>query len=521
MRKTGFILGIIFIISSFSCTKTETADLAITNVTIIDVTGAPARSEMTVLVRDNLISSVSRTEKMQIPKDAKVIDASGKYLIPGLWDMHVHSSYTGWFAKEDTWFIENNEINKEIFFPLCIANGVLGIRDLGGDLQALKRWRQEVEQKKLIGPRIIATGPIIDGPKPSFPLGSIAIGSAIEGRRVVNSLLQEGADFIKVRELIPRDAYFAIADECKRLGIPLAGHVPKSVNAYEASDAGQKCIEHFTSSWLLSLCQPEELEKGPKSFDRLLHIYSEEKAKSVFKKFVGNGTWLCPTLVLDHRLSHLDEIDQSNHPGLKYIPEYWIDNNWKPYLHRKLSNYSSEDAAYSKKAFNKQLKLTDIMNRSGVQLLAGTDTIGIYLVPGFSLHEELALLVKAGLTPMEALKTATINPAKYLGLQDSLGTIGENKIADLVLLDANPLENISNTQKINAVIINGKFFSRADLDIMLAQALIKLPNKEITTGYGVHWPEKAHDLSYYMQRAKKVGFNLVTRKEKDRWFSLI
>lgn len=469
MRKTALALVVMLLFSSLSCTKTETADLAITNVTIIDVTGAPAKSKMTVLVRDNLISSVNRTEKVQIPKDAKVIDASGKYLIPGLWDMHVHSSYTGWFAKEDTWFIENNEINKEIFFPLFVANGILGIRDLGGDLKALKRWRQEIEQEKLIGPRIIATGPIIDGPKPSFPLCSIAVGSAIEGRRVVNSLLHEGADFIKVRELIPRDAYFAIADECKRLGIPLAGHVPRSVNAFEASDAGQKCIEHFTSSWLLSLCEPDELKKGPKSFDRLLHIYSEEKANSVFKKFVDNGTWLCPTIVLDRRLSHLDEIDRSNFPKLEYIPEYWTSNNWERYLQHRLKNQSLEDAAYSKEAFNRQLELTDIMYRSGVQLLAGTDTPGIYLVPGFSLHEELALFVKAGLKPMEALKTATINPAKYLRIQDSLGTIEENKIADLVLLDANPLENINNTQQINAVIINGKFISRTDLDEMLAQ----------------------------------------------------
>lgn len=476
MRKFILILGIVLSISSLTCTKTETADLAITNVTIIDVTGAPAKSKMTVLVRGNLISSVSRAEKIHIPKKATIVDASGKYLIPGLWDMHVHSSYTGWFAKEDTWFIENNEINKEIFFPLFVANGILGIRDLGGDLQVLKRWRQEIEQEKFIGSRIIATGPILDGPKPSFPLGSIAVGSAIEGRRVVNSLLYEGADFIKVRELISRDAYFAIADECRKLGIPLAGHVPRSVNAFEASDAGQKCIEHFTSSWLLSLCEPDELKKGPKSFDRLLHIYSEEKANSVFKKFVDNGTWLCATLVLDHRFSHFDEIDQSNHPGLKYIPEYWIDNNWNTYLHRKLRNYSSEGAAFSKAAFKKQLELTDLLHRSDVQLLAGTDTIGIYLVPGFSLHEELALFVKAGLTPMEALKTATINPAKYLGIQDSLGTIEVNKIADLILLDANPLENINNTQKINAVIINGKFLSRTDLDKMLAQVEMAASN---------------------------------------------
>jgi hypothetical protein len=145
-----------------------------------------------------------------------------------------------------------------------------------------------------------------------------------------------------------------------------------------------------------------------------LHIYSEEKANSVFKKFVGNGTWLCPTLVLDQRLSHLDEIDQTHYPKLEYIPEYWIVNSWKPNLQQRLKNLSAENTAYRKRAFNKQLKLMDIMHHSGVQLLTGTDTIGIYLVPGFSLHEELALLVKAGLTPMEALQTATINPAEYL-----------------------------------------------------------------------------------------------------------
>lgn len=469
MRKPTVILGIILLISSLSCTKKETADFAITNVTVINATGAPVQSGATVFIIANRISKIAKTQKIKVADGVQIIDGSGKFLIPGLWDMHVHSSYTGWFAKEDTWFIENNEINKEIFFPLFIANGVLGIRDLGGDLQALKRWRHEIEREKLIGPRIIATGPFIDGPEPRSPLVSIAVGNAKEGRRVVNSLKQEGADFIKVHSLVPRDAYFAIADECRKLGIPLAGHVPNSVNALEASDAGQKCIEHFSSSWLLSICEPDELKKGPKSFDRLLHIYSEEKAKSVFKKFVDNGTWLCPTLVLDQRLSHLDEIDQTHYSKLEYIPEYWIVNNMKPPLQRRLKNFTGENAAYSKEAFNKQLKLTDIMHSSGVQLVAGTDTIGIYIVPGFSLHEELALLVKAGLTPIEALQAATINPAEYLGIQDLLGTIEENKIADLVLLDANPLENINNTQKINAVIINGKFFSRTDLDKMLAQ----------------------------------------------------
>jgi adenine deaminase len=197
---------------------------------------------------------------------------------------------------------------------------------------------------------------------------------------------------------------------------------------------------------------------------------------------VKNGTWFCPTLVLDRRFFYFpDEIDTNNYPGLQYIPFYWIEKDWEPYLKRMLKEWTVEKASIYKRLFQKQLEITGEMYLAGVQFLAGTDTGAPYLIPGFSLHEELALLVKAGLTPMEALQTATINPAAYLGIQDSLGTIEENKIADLVLLDSNPLEDISNTQRINAVVLGGKFLSKESLQKMLAGVKDVISKRRVET----------------------------------------
>jgi hypothetical protein len=446
--------------------------LAISDVTIIDATGAPAKPNMTVIITGDRITKIAKTGEVEIPKNVQVIDGNGKFLIPGLWDMHAHTVFKGL---------------PETYFPLLIANGVTGVRDMGADLEFLKQLRKDINEGRLIGPRIIA-GQMVDGPNPFWPRVAISISDEASARQTVASVKDRGADFIKVYSLIPREAYFALADEAKKQGIPFAGHVPFLVTALEASDAGQKSIEHFEGILLAcSTVEPElrktleEAIKGAKDIDqiktsvvralnetsfRALETYSPEKAAALFARFAANGTWQAPTLVVHRMAAFLEDSNFTNDPRLKYVRRE-IRDSWKNQDDFRLKNRTVQNSARYKMAFQNRLESILAMHRAGVKMLAASDALVFYVVPGFSLHDELELFVRAGLTPMEALQTATRNPAIYLGLIDTLGTVEEGKKADLVLLEANPLENISNTKRITAVIVNGSLIPKVSLDKML------------------------------------------------------
>jgi imidazolonepropionase-like amidohydrolase len=446
--------------------------LAISDVTVIDATGAPAKPNMTVIITGDRITKIAKTGEVAIAKNAQVIDGTGKFLIPGLWDMHAHTVFKGL---------------SETYFPMLIANGVTGIRDMGADLEFLKQLRKDINEGRLIGPRIIA-GQMVDGPHPFWPRIAMSISDEASARQTVASVKDRGADFIKVYSLIPREAYFALADEAKKRGIPFAGHVPFLVTALEASDAGQKSIEHFEGILLAcSSIEPElrktleEAIKGAKDTDqiktsvvralsevefRALDTYSQEKAAALFAKFAANGTWQAPTLVVHRMAAFLDDSNFTNDPRLKYVRRD-IRASWKNPDDFRLKNRTVQNPALYKKAFQNRLETILAMHRAGVKMLAATDAWIWYVFPGFSLHDELELFVKAGLTPMEALQTATRNPAIYLGLIDMVGTIEQGKKADLVLLEASPLENISNTKRITAVIVGGRLIPKASLEKML------------------------------------------------------
>jgi imidazolonepropionase-like amidohydrolase len=202
---------------------------------------------------------------------------------------------------------------------------------------------------------------------------------------------------------------------------------------------------------------------------RALDTYSEEKAAALFARLAANETWQAPNLVLHRAGAFMDDSDFINDPRLKYVPRD-IRNDWNNQDDFRLKNRRAEGSARHRLLFQKQLELVLAMHRAGVKLLAATDSLGWYVVPGFSLHDELELFVQAGLSPMEALQTATRNPAIYLGSIGTVGTVETGKKADLVLLEANPLENISNTKRINAVVVNGKLVRKASLDKMLKDA---------------------------------------------------
>ena len=467
MKELSVLLLLLIVSVDLRAQDLQAGVLALTHVTVIDMTGIPPKRDLTVVITGNRITAIARSNQIRIPPGAQVIDAAGKFLIPGLWDMHVHFT----------------EIERS--FPLFIANGVTGVRNMGGDLEELLRWRARVASGKLLGPRVLTCGPILDGPKPAAHGPTIVVANATEGRQTLDMLKQRGADCVKVYDRLTRDVYFAIIDQAKRDGIPVVGHVPEAITTMEASDAGQKSIEHLGT--ILQGCSTIEdelrrLEAAPMPSggdfsefprriaargERMLDTYNEQQAKQLFARLIKNQTWQVPTLVTKQALTFIDDFDRNGDERLKYIPQSeqkW----WSPKQNFLLRYRTPGYIVYSKRLFQKELDLVGVMHRAGVPLMTGTDLSIPYTFAGFSLHDELGLFVQAGLTPMEALQAATRNPGVFLGELSSQGTIERGKIADLVLLDANPLENIRNTQRINAVFRNGRYLRKQTLQKMLA-----------------------------------------------------
>jgi imidazolonepropionase-like amidohydrolase len=431
--------------------------VVITNVSVVDVRTGAVLADQTVILERNRIASIGPSKSAKYPRNAPSVNGHGYFLIPGLWDMHVHLVFGDWFPGA-----------RDITLPLLIANGVTGVRDMGSELGTVQDWRNEIEADRLLGPRIYTSGPMLDGPKPRFP-SSIAIPTGEDGRRAVDELKQRGADFIKLQSLIPREAVFAIADEAKKQEIAFEGHVPDSVRASEMSEAGMRSFEHLIGIFEGSSPSEDDFLKGGKTEGRFLESYDPARAAVLAALLAKNQTWQCPTLVWERGGNLIDVTDFEKDGRAKYVPASWKNKTWKRFREEILQGYGTDDIAARKKFIEKELEVVQLLHKAGVPFLAGTDTPpGVYVFPGFSLHEELQRFVAAGFTPLEALQTATLNPARFLGIEEQLGTIEKGKLADLVLLNANPLERISNTQKIAAVIVNGHYYSGKDLEKMLA-----------------------------------------------------
>jgi imidazolonepropionase-like amidohydrolase len=450
--------------------------LVIQHVTVIDATGPAPMPNMTVVVEGDRIVAIGPARKTHVAKNAVVVNGAGKFLIPGLWDMHVH----GASDERAAWS-----------HLLFLANGVVGVRDMSGPPDA-HAWRAAQAANRDPSPAIYLGSPIVDGPQPVWP-DSIVVTDAAQGREIVDQQQQHGADFIKVYSKLPRDAYFAIADEAGKRGISFAGHVPETVTAAEASDAGQKSIEHLTrvadacsgeaANIDAELRAQEALFRAPNATmqdkmgsgrriialnQRTVDTYDAATAQALFARFVKNGTWQCPTLTLLRAQSEASpSLEDSRLQYLsKPVQERWTAGYYKGYpppAREALINLS-------KSQFEESKKIVGQMYRAGVPILAGTDTMNPGCSPGIGLHDELGLLVEAGLSPMAALQAATRNAAQFMGQLDSRGTIEKGKIADLVLLDKDPLADIHNTRNIQAVVLHGKLYPRAALDAMLDKA---------------------------------------------------
>ncbi len=443
-----------FFILLYSCILSARAQYYFTHINIVDVEKGKIIRDQTVCIDGNHIKSIS-SRVVENAKD-KIYDCTGKYLMPGLWDMHIHDA--------------DDSSTRFEYIPLFIANGVTGVRDMWGSADMLK-LKNDIEAGRFIGPRMIVGSPIIEG-ELSFFRSTLKAKSETQGRHLVDSLADAGYDFIKIYSLVRKPVYLAIADECKKKNIPLEGHLPVEIGFEEALYAGQKSFEHnFNINRYLIGKEPENLKWAHHYLDTVQSVkdgqfmictepseISEKDfhlSEAVLAKMIRDRVAVVPTLTLAQGRSIKADVMAKRTKGLEYLTSDFV-NYWM-----KQSPVFPEEFIKNVGAAAKFL-----MNK-GVLILAGTDVNNPFCVPGFGLQQELINLHDAGLSNLQVLQAATINSAKFLYKEKEMGTVTAGKLADLLVIDDNPLAEISNTQKIEAVVVNGKYFSKADIQRML------------------------------------------------------
>jgi len=412
--------------------------IAITRVSVIDGRDSTPRPGQTVIIRGNRIVTVGPSRTTRVPAGARVVDGRGKFLIPGLWDMHVHTAVVG---------------GREVL-SLYVANGVTGVRDMAGDWTTLTSWRDDIARGRLVGPRIMASGPYLEGG--DIPIPHLLARTPDEGRAGVDSLVRLGVDFIKVHGQIRPETYYAIARRARERGIPFTGHVSQSIGARNASDSGQRSIEHLLG--IPAPCTPaESIALRPRfPVQAALGRCSSRDLAPLYAAFVRNQTWVTPTFAGAYEIASWP---------LRALPgdslAHYLPDSLRRFVEAMFPMPDSVPRgadSVGRAMFAKRLAQVATMHRAGVSILTGTDAPLRNSPPGFGLHEELVLLARGGLSPFEIIRAATYEPARYFGMLDSAGTVAPGQLADLVLLDANPLRDIRNTRRIAAVVANGRLF---------------------------------------------------------------
>ncbi len=436
----------------------------IRDTTVVDVRLGSLLPHRDVYIEGPRILAVKKTAK-RIPRNVRLISTGG-YVIPGLWDMHVHLAGV---IAEPAW-------SADVLFPELLKNGITSVRDMGGDVKALARWRDEIAGNARTGPHLYFSGPMLTASE-SNSNDSRTVRTAEDGREAVAELKAEGVDFIKVLH-VPRSAYFAVAGAAKEAHLDFVGHLPFGVSVAEAAATGQKSIEHINWSALAIDCsaQPavirEELiralqsgEKGGYSrvLDKAAASFDETSCAFVAQAMVQHGTWSVPTLVSEEIGADLTT-GQRDEKYLALLPEK---------VRREMSSEKvvqenpPERVEWLQRQRKNNLRIAALLHQQGVRMLAGSDSLDVMVFPGPSLHRELQLLVEIGLTPAEALRSATCDSAQFLH-RDDVGMVEAGKLADLVLLNANPLADIRNTQEIRIVFVEGRIVSREEQAVVLS-----------------------------------------------------
>ena len=462
----------------------RTGITALTDVTVVDVGTGRKNPHQTVLISGDRIIGVGR---LPVPRGAAEIRLSGKYVIPGLADMHVHSLG-----------------DERVSPPLYLANGLTTVREMAGTNPMLYDWRDRIAAGTLLGPRMVVASNIIDGDPTLWDpnlIKVIVVDDAATARAAVRRVKSEGADFVKVYSRLSRESWRAIVDEARKVGLTVHGHGPDQVSSKEVSNAGQRSIEHIHSLGLAVSTREAEVQRmllavtvptgDYNAWFRQLHpiewiaanTYSPARAADVFGTLRRNRTRVTPTLTM-HNV--LDQIDYTQlDPALaKYLSadsigtyDYVIQNLYA-------ANRTAEEVSHQRQMWAWRQRFVRELLDHDVPILAGTDTGTPYSVPGFALHDELEHLVGAGATPRQALYAATVEPARFLGL--NTGAVEPRKIADLVVLDADPLADIRNTRRIHTVVTRGRVISPAQRERMLAdvEAAVKEPPTTATIAAG-------------------------------------
>ena len=412
-----------------SVPELSSAPIAITHVTVIDVLTGAHLTDVSVLIREGRINAIA--PDITIPPDATRLDGKGKFLIPGLWDMHTHHQGSG-----------------ADWIDLFLAKGIVGTRDMGGDAAFILPLRERIRSGAVLGPEIVASGPILDDAPPDFPYRRRVTNGA-EAKQAVDDLKRLGVDFIKVHDHTPRDAFFAIAAEAPKVGLTFAGHIPMNVTVDEAAGSGMRSIEHLANFRVFGDCSTGD-------------TYQLKECAPLFDKLARNGVWETPTMEFFQTLPGI--FSGSPIPHYEYASDSLL----------KLTNDNIHSSHLSASTLDKirladRLSLQAIHDMSvhGSRFLAGCDG----MVPGFCLHDELDWLTKAGFTPLQSLQTATINPARFLGREASDGSVDIGKQANVILLEADPTLDIRNVDLIAAVIVRGKLLTKQDIDGIIARHL--------------------------------------------------
>ena len=406
-----------------------------------------------------------------LPSGARVVDGAGAYVIPGLWDMHVHAARAGRAPR---------------FWPLFLGHGVTGVRETGSYRDSLLHWRDAARRAPGRAPRVIWSSPMLDGDPPLYEHARV-IATPAQARAAVAEMDSLGFDYLKVYSGLSRESFLAIADEARRRGVPIAGEVPNAVSPAEAAAAGLRSFEHLWN--LFEWCVPGagalrdalaaldrrdalDAERRPlreRQWARWLAGYDPACADTLALGLRRGGTWQVPTLVINRSYYFPDSTWGTDAERAAVAAD--VLAGWDTTRAELSAEYGVMGAAAWRARWMHERDMLQRMVAAGVGILAGSDASDEpFVYAGGGLHEELALLVWAGLTPLQALQAATVNPARFLSATDSLGTVAPGQLADLVLLDANPLLDIRHTTRIRGVVRDGRWLDRAALDRLLEQA---------------------------------------------------
>ena len=468
MRNLFFLCSFIILLSACSQDKKEHFDLVIQNGSLIDLESGDIITK-TIFIVDGRIKKIRDPKGGSPYETAQVLNAEGKFILPGFWDNHVH------FRGGDSLIGANKN-----FLNLFIANGITTVRDAGGDLTtSVMKWKKEISEGKLVGPTIFTSGPKIDGPKATWA-GSLEVATETDIQTALDSLQSIPTDFVKLYDSrISGELYLKTIMEAEKRNMISSGHMPFTVRLDQTIEAGIDAIEHLY--YVMKGCASNEKEVTAQlqrkeigfwdAMPLLMGNYQDSTAQKTFAHLKENGVYVVPTLHIGRTLSYLDEVDHSQDEYLKYMGKGII----KTYAGRidRVKN-SSDKAVADRKALDTFFgELTQSLHVAGVGLLAGSDSgaYNSFTYPGISLHKELQEMVANGLSPLSALRTSAYNGATFLRQETDYGNISEGKVADIVLLDANPIENIENTQKIYTVVKEGRSFSKEQLGELINGSL--------------------------------------------------